>query len=155
MVTARGLTDTTYRPATPLEKNLPFRWQVVAHVGPTDSAIVASAGTFLVLDQAAPATTILFQNFPNPFPNRALGVVTSCIWFDIATPGSVRLEIFDIRGRLVRRIVPSAQLPRRVRPPGATAGPPATRRAPATRVSRGTARTRRGHTSGPECTFIG
>ena len=111
VVMARGLTDTTYRPSTPLEKNLPFRWQVVAHVGPTDSAVVTSVGTFLVLDQAAPATTILFQNFPNPFPNRALGVATSCIWFDIAAPGNVRLEIFDIRGRLVRRIVPSAQLP--------------------------------------------
>ena len=110
VVTMRGLTDTTFRPATPLEKNLPFRWQVVAHVGPADSAVVTSVGTFLVLDQAAPATTILFQNFPNPFPNRALGLVTSCIWFDIATPGSVRLEIFDIRGRLVRRIVPSALL---------------------------------------------
>ncbi|HVM42772.1 MAG TPA: S8 family serine peptidase [Gemmatimonadales bacterium] len=105
----RGLTDTTYRPTTPLEKNLPFKWQIVAHVG-TDSAIVTSAGTFLVLDQAAPATTVLFQNFPNPFPNRALGVATSCIWFDIATAGTVRLEIFDVRGRLVRRLVPSAQV---------------------------------------------
>jgi hypothetical protein len=116
VVSVRGLTDTVYRPAAPLEKNLPFRWRVVAHVGPADSAIVTSTGTFLVLDQAAPATTVLFQNFPNPFPNRALGVTTSCIWFDIATPGNVRLEIFDIRGRLVRRIVPSAQLPAQLDP---------------------------------------
>jgi len=110
VVSVRGLTDTLYRPPTALEKNLPFRWRIVAHLGATDSAVVTSRGTFLVLDQAAPATTILFQNFPNPFPNHALGVTTSCIWFDIATPGNVRLEIFDIRGRLVRRIVPSAQL---------------------------------------------
>ncbi len=110
VVAVRGLTDTIYRPATPLEKNLPFRWRVVAHVGATDSAVTTSSGTFLVLDQAAPAATVLFQNFPNPFPNRALGVTTTCIWFDVATPGSVRLEIFDIRGRLVRRLVPSAQL---------------------------------------------
>jgi subtilisin family serine protease len=110
VVSVRGLTDTVYRPAAPLEKNLPFRWRIVAHVG-ADSAVVTSSGTFLVLDQAAPGTTVLFQNFPNPFPNRALGVTTSCIWFDIATPGNVRLEIFDVRGRLVRRIVPSAQLP--------------------------------------------
>ena len=110
VVAVRGLTDTTYRPAAPLEKNLPFRWRVVAHVGAADSVVATSGGTFLVLDQAAPATTVLFQNFPNPFPNQALGVTTSCIWFDIATPGTVRLEIFDIRGRVVRRLVPSAQL---------------------------------------------
>ena len=111
VVSVRGLTDTTYRPTTPLEKNLPYRWRVVAHLGAADSAVATSTGTFLVLDQMAPATTVLFQNFPNPFPNRVLGVTTSCIWFDIATPGNVRLEIFDIRGRLVRRIIPSAQLP--------------------------------------------
>lgn len=111
VVLVRGLTDTTYRPGTPLERNLPFRWRVVVHLGVTDSAVVTSTGTFLILDQLAPATTVLFQNFPNPFPNRALGVTTSCIWFDIATPGNVRLEIFDIRGRLVRRFIPSTQLP--------------------------------------------
>ncbi len=111
VLAVRGLTDTLYRPQVPLEKNLPFRWQVTARLGTADSSVVASTGSFLVLDQAAPATTILFQNFPNPFPNRALGVTTSCIWFDIATTGDVRLEIFDIRGRLVRRIVPSAQIP--------------------------------------------
>ncbi len=128
VVAVRGLTDTLFRPPTALEKNLPFRWRVVAHVGTADSAVATSTGTFLVLDQAAPATTILYQNFPNPFPNRALGVTTSCIWFDVATPGNVRLEIFDIRGRLVRRIVPSAQLPtqfdvgRYGRPSGDAAG---------------------------------
>ena len=110
VVAVRGLTDTTYRPGQPLERNLPFRWQVVAHLGPADSVVATSSGTFLVLDQSAPATTLLFQNFPNPFPNRALGVTSTCIWFDIATPGTVRLEVFDVRGRLVRRLVPSAVL---------------------------------------------
>ena len=111
VVSVRGLTDTTFRPSTPLERNLPYRWQVVAHLGATDSSIVTSTGTFLVLDPRAPATTILFQNFPNPFPNRALGVTTTCIWFDVAQAGDVRLEIFDMRGRLVRRLVPSDQVP--------------------------------------------
>jgi hypothetical protein len=111
VVAVRGLTDTTFRPATPLERNLPFRWRVVAHLGATDSSIVTSTGTFLVLDEQAPATTILFQNFPNPFPNRALGATTTCIWFDVAQAGDVRLEIFDMRGRLVRRLVPSDQVP--------------------------------------------
>ncbi len=106
-----GLTDTLYRPVVPLEKNLPFRWQIVARLGPGDSAVTTSTGTFLVLDQAAPATTLLFQNFPNPFPNPALGVTNTCIWFDIATPGDVRLDVYDVRGHLVRRLVPSASLP--------------------------------------------
>lgn len=111
VIARRGLTDTTFRPNAPLEKNLPFRWQVVVHLGTADSSVVRSTGTFLVLDEAAPATTILFQNFPNPFPNRSLGVTSSCIWFDVATPGEVRLEIFDLEGRLVRRLVPSDQVP--------------------------------------------
>jgi subtilisin family serine protease len=114
VIAVRGLTDTTFRPAAPLEKNLPFRWRIVAHLGASDSSVVTSTGTFLVLDQAAPATTILFQNFPNPFPNRALGVMTSCIWFDIATAGEVSLDIYDIRGRLVRRLVPARDVPSRL-----------------------------------------
>ena len=128
VVAVRGLTDTTYRPGQPLERNLPFRWRIVAHLGPADSTVVASSGSFLVLDQSAPATTLLFQNFPNPFPNRALGLPTTCIWFDIATAGAVRLEIFDLRGRLVRRLVPSSDVPgtldvgRYGRPAGNAAG---------------------------------
>ena len=110
VISVRGLTDTTFRPSTPLERNLPFRWRVVAHLGASDSSIVTSSGSFLVLDERAPATTILFQNFPNPFPNRALGVNTTCIWFDVAQAGDVRLEIFDVRGRVVRRLVPSDQV---------------------------------------------
>jgi hypothetical protein len=114
VLSARGLKDTTFRPTTPLERNLPFRWQIVAHLGPTDSAVVTSSGTFLVLDEEAPATTLLFQNFPNPFPNRSLALSTTCIWFDVAQAGSVSLDVFDVRGRLVRRLVPSDQVPGRL-----------------------------------------
>ncbi|MFI5208718.1 MAG: S8 family serine peptidase, partial [Gemmatimonadales bacterium] len=107
---ARGISDTTFRPGSPLEKNLPYRWRVVAHLG-SDSEIVTSPGTFLVADQSAPVTTLLFQNFPNPFPNAAVGLSSTCIWFDVANTGDVRLEIFDLRGRLVRRLAPSAAVP--------------------------------------------
>jgi hypothetical protein len=110
VASARGISDTAFRPATPLEKNLPYRWRVVAHLG-TDSQITTSPGTFLVADASVPPTTILFQSFPNPFPNPAVGLSTACIWFDIAVSGTVRLEIFDIRGRLVRRLVPSPTAP--------------------------------------------
>jgi hypothetical protein len=107
---ARGLLDTTYRPVRPLERNLPFRWRVVAHIG-SDSAVATSPGTFLVLDESVPSQTVLFQNFPNPFPNPATGVATTCIWFDVARDGDVRLEIFDLRGRRVRRLVPTQAAP--------------------------------------------
>jgi len=110
VASARGIPDTTFQPAMPLEKNLPYRWRVVAHVGP-DSVIATSAGTFLVLDESVPSQTILYQNFPNPFPNPATGVSTTCVWFDIAQDGEVRLEIYDLRGRLVRRLVPTQAAP--------------------------------------------
>lgn len=119
---ARGLSDTAFRPTRPLEHNLPFRWRVVAHLG-ADSAIVTSPGSFVVLDDAVPATTLLFQNFPNPFPNVATGAASTCIWFDIARPGEVALEVFDVRGRLVRRLAPSASVPA-VLEPGHYGRPP-------------------------------
>lgn len=110
VASARGLTDTVFQPATPLERNLPFRWRVVAHVGP-DSVVETSAGTFLVLDESVPAQTVLFQNFPNPFPNPSTGLTSTCIWFDVAQDGEVRLAIFDLRGRMVRRLVPTQAAP--------------------------------------------
>lgn len=110
VASARLITDTVFVPPTPLEKNLPYRWRVVAHLGP-DSQITTSPGTFLVADGSLPSTTVLFQNFPNPFPNAAASLSRTCIWFDVAQPGEVRLEIFDIRGRLIRRLVPSPTVP--------------------------------------------
>ncbi len=110
VASARGITDTTFKPSQPLERNLPFRWRVIAHLGP-DSQVVTSAGTFLVADASTPVATVLFQNFPNPFPNAAIGLAQTCIWFDVAQAGDVKLEIFDIRGRLVRRLAPSAAVP--------------------------------------------
>lgn len=127
VASARGLTDTIFQPTTPLERNLPFKWRVVAHLGP-DSQVVTSSGTFLVADASTPVATVLFQNFPNPFPNRAVGLEQTCIWFDVAQAGEVKLEIFDIRGRLVRRLAPSASVPstlpagRYGRPAGDAAG---------------------------------
>ena len=116
VVSARGLTATLFVPPQPLERNLPFRWRVVAHLGP-DSQIITSPGTFLVLDETVPAATLLFQSFPNPFPSTVTGQSFTCIWFDLAAEGSVRLEVFDLRGRLVRRMAPRSTLPDPL-PPG-------------------------------------
>jgi subtilisin family serine protease len=106
----RGITDTTFQPLTPLERNLPFRWRVVAHLG-TDSSVVTSPGTIVVIDETVPSATLLFQSFPNPFPNQAVGLTSACIWFDVNRQGTVQLEIFDLRGRRVRRLAPAAGVP--------------------------------------------
>jgi len=54
-----------------------------------------------------PPVNLLYQNFPNPFPNSSSPV--TCIWFDLAQRSDgVTLAVYDVRGRLVRTIVPSA-----------------------------------------------
>jgi len=57
-----------------------------------------------------PPVTILYQNFPNPFPTATSP--TTCLWFDLASSANVTLAVYDLRGRLVRTIVPSSQIPR-------------------------------------------
>ena len=56
-----------------------------------------------------PHTTILYQNFPNPFP--AAGSLTTCFWFDLARPADVLVQVLDIRGNVVRTLVPSPNVP--------------------------------------------
>jgi subtilisin family serine protease len=106
---AFGVTDTVFLPPRALERNLPFRWRVVARAG-ADSVVTTSPGTFVVLDDRIPTASVLFQSFPNPFPSAALGVNATCIWFDVAQRGEVRLEVFDLRGRLVKRLAPSVNV---------------------------------------------
>jgi hypothetical protein len=119
--------DTTYVPQRDLEANAPYRWTITARLPGTGQAtVVASPVTFVVEDSAVTATTLLYQNFPNPFPQ---GTVTStCVWFDIERASTVRLEIYDLRGLLVRRLLPTAGAEERLpagrygRPTTATAG---------------------------------
>ncbi|MDH3457209.1 MAG: S8 family serine peptidase [Gemmatimonadota bacterium] len=101
----RDLTEQRYTPPRDLERNTPYRWRVTTRLG-SDSVVVESQATFLIIDDSAPSATLLFQNFPNPFPNVASGGATTCIWFDLAQTGSVSLDILDIRGHLVRNLVP-------------------------------------------------
>lgn len=51
-----------------------------------------------------PRATLLFPNFPNPFP--AAGQEVTCLWFDLSATGAVELQILDLRGHLVRRLIP-------------------------------------------------
>ena len=103
-----GLTDTIFTITTPLERNVQYRWKVVAHLGP-DSSYADSRGPFLVLDPSVPGATILYQNFPNPFP--AGGQTETCLWFDLATTTRTELTLYDLRGNPVRHFVPGPDFP--------------------------------------------
>lgn len=106
-VRAPGLDTTAYAPSTDLDFNTPYRWRVTSHLG-ADTSTTESRGVFVVVDESVPTVTLLYQNFPNPFPNVSTGRTTTCVWFDLATGGRVRLEILDLRGHLVRRLIPGS-----------------------------------------------
>jgi hypothetical protein len=60
------------------------------------------------VEQGAPAVTLLYQNFPNPFP--AGGRSSTCLWFDLHRTSPVRLTIHGVRGNLVRTLIPAGDL---------------------------------------------
>lgn len=122
--------DTVLTLAQDLETNTSYRWRVSARLPALDQTVsVQSAGTFVILSDASPLTTLLHNPFPSPFP--AAGVSRVCLWFDLAAGGTVSVSVTDLRGMPVRRIVPGrttgvpAELPagRYGRPaPGAASG---------------------------------
>ncbi|HEX5073480.1 MAG TPA: hypothetical protein VFW03_09750 [Gemmatimonadaceae bacterium] len=65
-------------------------------------------------DTGRPAITLLYQNFPNPFPSTASR--TTCIWFDLDRATQVSLTIHDVRGNLVRTLLPNAASPQVLQP---------------------------------------
>jgi subtilisin family serine protease len=105
---AGGLTDTTFRLPQPLERNATYRWELVVHAA-ADTSRVSTPAPFVVLDASAPPATLLYQNFPNPFPTPTRAA--TCIWFDLASASTVLLEVLDLRGGVVRRVLPSADFP--------------------------------------------
>jgi hypothetical protein len=100
-----GFTDTTIVVPRPLERGVSHRWWVTSHAG-ADTSTTASVAPFLVLNADLPQATLLHQNFPNPF-----GAAATCVWFDLAVDGAVELQILDLRGRLVRALVPAPGVP--------------------------------------------
>jgi len=106
-VLAENLAAPRFVPAVDLERNTPYRWRVTARLG-AESETVSSRGTFVIADASVPAVTQLFQNFPNPFPNPSTGLTSTCLWFDLSVEGVVGLSILDLRGHLVRRLVPAS-----------------------------------------------
>ena len=104
---AAGLTDTTFVLPAELQANTSYRWSVRAYLRGGESIRVASLASFLVVDPALPTTTIFYQNFPNPFPSTTS--FSTCFWFDIGEPGGrVSLDVLDLRGNLVRTLIPGA-----------------------------------------------
>jgi hypothetical protein len=97
---------TRFVPDEDLERNTPYRWRVTARLG-SETETAESRGTFIIADASVPAVTQLYQNFPNPFPNPSTGLTSTCLWFDLSVEGVVGLSILDMRGHLVRRLVPS------------------------------------------------
>lgn len=102
-----GLTDTVAASPIDLEFNASYRWAVSAMPADlTDSVRVESAGSFVIVDERIPRVTLLYQNFPNPFPT--ISVPHTCIWFDLHVNARVALEVLDLRGNHVRWIVPAS-----------------------------------------------
>ncbi len=106
--TVAGLSDTVFQLPRPLERDAAYVWSLIVHAG-ADTTLVRSQGVFMVVDGSTPPTTLLYQNFPNPFP--ADGREATCLWFDLAVPAIVELAVLDLRGNPVRRFVPGPNFP--------------------------------------------
>jgi hypothetical protein len=105
-VVAATVAETTFVPPTQLESNSSYRWSVRAQLtqgAPEDTIVVASRASFVISAITTPRVTLLYQNFPNPFP--AGDRTSTCIWFDLRDLAFVSLDIYDLRGRLVRRLL--------------------------------------------------
>ncbi len=105
---AANIADTVYRLPSPLQASTSYRWRVTASlVGAPERVTVESLGTFVILDQSLPTSTLVYQNFPNPFPSATS--FSTCFWFDVGEPGArISLEILDLRGNPVNTVVPAA-----------------------------------------------
>ena len=104
---AQFLRDTVYTVPAELQANTSYRWSVIARLAngsPLDSARATSDATFVILSSDVPRKTLLYQNFPNPFPAPMSSI--TCFWFDLRASDIVHLDVYDIRGNLMRTIVP-------------------------------------------------
>jgi serine protease AprX len=102
----RGLTTSSTRVNEPLTPNQSYRWRVIARTQAGAADTVQSLGPFVITSTEAPPATILYQNFPNPFPNFVAGEGGTRVWFDLAQDGPVELAVYDLRGRLIRQLIP-------------------------------------------------
>ncbi|MES2177290.1 MAG: hypothetical protein V4550_05445 [Gemmatimonadota bacterium] len=112
-----GITDTVFVIPDSLQANTSYRWKVIARLADPrfalDSAVASSESSFIIAPSGAPDATLLYQNFPNPFPNPSSQ--TTCIWFDLHRAAQVELTILDLRGNKVKTLIPG-QLPAHLEP---------------------------------------
>lgn len=91
-----------------LEANASYRWQVRARASSgrgVGEVIARSAGTFVITTKDRPTATVFYQNFPNPFGKDERSAST-CLWFDLGEPSTVKLTIYNVRLQRVRVMVP-------------------------------------------------
>jgi hypothetical protein len=103
------ISDTVFTYPIDLEASTSYRWKIIAKLEnglPLDSAVATSVSTFTIEPSDAVVKTLLYQNFPNPFP--APSSQSTCFWFDLKTRGKVELTVLDIRGHRVRTMIPGA-----------------------------------------------
>jgi hypothetical protein len=109
-VVRRTTADTVFElpPGAELETNAPYTWSVTARLRASGQSESFTTGPFTVLDSmSAPTATLLYQNFPNPFPSATRPA--TCIWVDIAQATRASLEIYSLRGVRVRRLLPNPE----------------------------------------------
>ncbi|HET9985508.1 MAG TPA: S8 family serine peptidase [Longimicrobiales bacterium] len=106
--TVSGIKHTHVQLGEPLAFNTPYRWRVIARTADSTAAdTVASLKPFVVRGGDEPATTVLYPTFPNPFPRDDVGGTQAHIWFDVGERATVELTIYDLHGRVVRRLAPA------------------------------------------------
>jgi serine protease AprX len=103
----RDVSGTRLTVEPPLDYNVGYRWRVIARTAAGIADTVTTVSPFVVTSVIQPPATLLYQNFPNPFPRRDLGHTFTQIWFDLHERADVELTIHDLRGRLVRRLIPA------------------------------------------------
>jgi hypothetical protein len=100
--------DSTFTMPVELQSNTSYRWSVTSAASTGDTIRVASFASFVILDPNVPVATVLYQNFPNPFPTAL--VPATCIWFDLRNQSDIALEVLDLRGNHVATILPGRSL---------------------------------------------
>lgn len=109
VIAANVGSDTTYVPPFDLETNAVHSWSIEARLAGSAQSTILGPINFLVEDPATPvAATDVYPPFPNPFPS--LINDATCIWFDLKNESSVNLDVHDLRGLRVRRLLPNAEL---------------------------------------------
>jgi len=91
----------------PLGFNQAYRWRLITRSAAGVADTVESVGPFVVTSTTRPPTTQLYINFPNPFPRPELGTYVTRLWFDLFAPTPVRLTVHDLRGNLVKTLIPA------------------------------------------------